>query len=150
MKSYKTNLQTDLFYWKIVLYISNRIISFQSISVFQITISNSFIFFRLIFIFQFDLYYSNPMFKSVYIFQTHICFLNWYKFFKPTLMTCFLFFKLINVFQILFNFSTKHSNRFLYFKSAHNFQNNLYLLNQLPLFKTTLEKQKWRWKTKPG
>ena len=150
MKSYKTNLQTDLFYWKIVLYISNRIISFQSVSVFQITISNSFIFSWLIFIFQFDLYYSNPMFKSVYIFQTHICFLNWYKFFKPTLMTCFLFFKSINIFQILFNFSTKHSNRFLYFKSAHNFQNNLYLLNQLPLFKTTLEKQKWRWKTKPG
>ena len=54
-------------------------------------------------------------------------------------MTCFLFFKSINVFQILFNFSTKNSNRFLYFKSAHNFQTTYISLIKLHYSKRHLK-----------
>ena len=81
--------------WKIVLYFSNRFISFQSVSVFPISISNRFIFFKSIFIFQVDLYDSNPTFKSAYIFQIHLCFLNRFKIFKPTSVTCFFLPKLL-------------------------------------------------------
>ena len=38
----------------------------------------------------------------------------------------FLFSKSINIFEILLDFSIKNSNRLIYFKSAYNFQINLY------------------------
>ena len=119
------------FFSKIVLYFSNRFISFQSISVFQISISNRFIFFESIFIFQVDLYYSNPTFKSVYIFQIHIYFLNRFKFFKPTLATCFFFPKRLissksfSMFQWKIQIGLHISNQLV------NFQINLYFPNQL-------------------
>ena len=129
--SYWTNFQIDLFFWKIVLYFSNRFISFQSISVFQISISNRFIFFKSIFIFQVDLYYSNPTFKSVYIFQIHLCFLNRFKFFKQTLLTCFFFPKGLISSKSFSIFQSKIQIGLYISKQLNNFQINLYFPRQL-------------------
>ena len=130
MPGYKTNFQIDLFFWKIVSYFSNQFVSFQSISVFQISISNRFIFFKSIFIFQVDLYYSNPTFKSVYIFQIHLCFLNRFKFFKPTLVTCFFFPKRLIYSKSFSIFQSKIQIGLYISNQLDNFQINLYFPNQ--------------------
>ena len=131
MPSYKTNFQIDLFFWKIVLYFSNRFISFQSISVFQISISNRFIFFKLIFIFQVYLYYSNLTCKSVYIFQIHLCFLNRFKLFEPKLVTCFFFPKRLISSKSFSIFQSKIQIGLYVSNQLNNFQINLYFPNQL-------------------
>ena len=78
-----------------------------------------------------DLYYSNPTFKSVYIFQIHLCFPNWFKFFKQTLVTSFFFPKRLIFSKSFSIFQSKIKIALYISNQLNNFHINLYFPNQL-------------------